>query len=34
VILEPGEVGAAEFSEDCDTITIKFPSRPDDKYLV
>jgi len=34
VVLEPGEVGAAEFLEDCDTITIKFPSRPDDKYLV
>ena len=34
VVLEPGEVGDASFPEDCDTITIKFPSIPDDKYLV
>ena len=34
VVLAPGETGAAEFSEDCDTITVKFPSLPTDKYLV
>jgi quercetin dioxygenase-like cupin family protein len=34
VVLEPGDVGECECLEDTETVAIKFPSRPDDKYYV
>jgi hypothetical protein len=33
-ILEPGEIGKMEFLEETDTVCVKFPSIPDDKYLL
>jgi len=33
-IVEPGDVNEAIYTEDTDTVAIKFPSVPDDKYLV
>ena len=32
--LEPGDIGQLEFLEDTETVCIKFPSRPDDKYYL
>jgi quercetin dioxygenase-like cupin family protein len=34
VMLEPGEVSYLEFLEETETVAIKFPSVPGDKYLV
>ena len=34
VVLEPGDIGQAEALEETDTVAIKFPSRPDDKYYL
>ena len=33
-IIEPGDVNEATYTEDTDTVAIKTPSRPNDKYLV
>lgn len=34
VIVEPGDVVGGYYSEDTDTVAVKFPSVPDDKYYV
>ena len=34
VLLEPGEISYLEFLEETETVAIKFPSVPGDKYLV
>jgi hypothetical protein len=33
-IVEPGDVNEATYTEDTDTVAVKFPSVPNDKYLV
>ena len=33
-VLEPGEIAQQEYLEETDTMTIKFPSVPDDKYYI
>jgi hypothetical protein len=33
-VLEPGDIGQTEYLEETGTVAIKFPSIPDDKYLV
>jgi hypothetical protein len=33
-MIEPGDVNEATYTEDTDTVAIKFPSVPSDKYLV
>lgn len=33
-ILEPGDIGQMEFLEDTETVCVKFPSVPTDKYLL
>lgn len=33
-ILEPNEINQTTYIEDCATVVAKFPSVPDDKYLV
>lgn len=33
-IVEPGDVNEAVYTEDTDTVAVKFPSVPNDKYLV
>jgi hypothetical protein len=33
-ILEPGDIGQLEFLEETDTVCVKFPSGPNDKYLL
>ncbi len=33
-VLEPGEIAQQEYLEDTDSVTIKFPSLPDDKYYL
>lgn len=34
VIVEPGDVAEGYYTEDTDTVAVKFPSLPDDKYLI
>lgn len=34
VIVEPGDVNEATYTEDTETVAVKFPSVPDDKYLL
>jgi len=34
VVVEPGEVVGGYYTEDTDTVAVKYPSVPDDKYLV
>jgi hypothetical protein len=34
VMIEPNDINDSEYLEDTDTVTIKFPSIPDDKYLL
>ena len=34
VIIEPGDVNEATYTEETDTVAIKTPSRPNDKYLL
>jgi hypothetical protein len=33
-VIEPGDVNEAIYTEETDTVAIKTPSRPNDKYLV
>jgi hypothetical protein len=33
-ILEPGDIGQIEFLEETDTVVVKVPSEPTDKYLL
>ena len=33
-VVEPGDVNQAHYTEDTDTVAVKWPSVPDDKYLV
>ena len=32
--LEPGDISQIDYLEEVDTVAIKFPSVPDDKYLL
>jgi len=32
--LEPGDISQIDYLEETDTVAIKFPSVPDDKYLL
>lgn len=34
VIVEPGDIVGGYYSEDTDTVAVKFPSIPGDKYYV
>lgn len=34
VIVEPGDIVGGYYTEDTDTVAVKFPSVPDDKYYV
>jgi len=34
VIVEPGDIVGGYYPEDTDTVAVKFPSVPDDKYYV
>ena len=33
-IVEPGDVVGGHYTEDTDTVAVKYPSVPDDKYYV
>lgn len=33
-VLEPGDISQIDYLEEVDTVAIKFPSVPDDKYLL
>jgi len=33
-VLEPGDISQIDYLEEVDTVAIKFPSLPDDKYLL
>lgn len=33
-VIEPGDINEAYYTEDTDTVAVKAPSRPQDKYLV
>ena len=33
-VLEPGDISQIDYLEEVDTVAIKFPSAPDDKYLL
>lgn len=32
--LEPGDIYQVEYLEETDTVAVKFPSAPDDKYIL
>jgi quercetin dioxygenase-like cupin family protein len=34
VVVEPGVVVGGYYTEDTDTVAVKYPSVPDDKYLL
>jgi hypothetical protein len=33
-VLEPGDISQIDYLEETDTVAVKFPSVPDDKYLL
>ena len=33
-VIEPGDINEATYTEETDTVAVKTPSRPQDKYLV
>ena len=33
-VLEPGDISQIDYLEEVDTVCVKFPSIPDDKYLL
>jgi hypothetical protein len=33
-VIEPGEVAAPEFLEDCEVLVVKYPAAPNDKVVV